>query len=142
MGRFAKLSARLSEMRMVCELLTCCTSSSVGPPSGRRRGNLSWPKGSPCPPKARPYQTGLVQEGEIKSHRAAYDDGIQSLHSVPPLHLTTSPVLSRQGAAEGYAKSTPRTAYQVVRLVQEVFAIAGRRFRRCFRITEQMFGAQ
>jgi hypothetical protein len=34
-------------------------------------------------------------------------------------------------AAEGNAKTTLRTAYQVVRLVQDVFAIAGRCFRRC-----------
>jgi hypothetical protein len=34
------------------------------------------PKGSPCPPNARQYQTGQVQEGEIKPRRATYGDGI------------------------------------------------------------------
>jgi hypothetical protein len=36
----------------------------------------AWPKGSPCPLKARQYQTGLIQEGEIKPRRGAYCDGI------------------------------------------------------------------
>jgi hypothetical protein len=168
---------------MVCETLTCCTSSSVGPPSRPARDNLSWrslyspliafpamarpphltggvrdqlpacemvldivgdlfthgrqhkhlvfdgrivsllgklpihgclvpeivrpvhavhsmsrvaianagQKDSPCPPKARQYQTSLVKKGEVKPHRATYDDGIQPRHSVLPLHLKTSP---------------------------------------------------
>jgi hypothetical protein len=33
-------------------------------------------KAGSCPLKARQYQTGLVQGGEIKLRRAAYGDGL------------------------------------------------------------------
>jgi hypothetical protein len=42
----------------------------------RGRDSERMAKGGSCPPKARQYQSRLVQGGEIKPRRAAYDDGL------------------------------------------------------------------
>jgi hypothetical protein len=46
-------------------------------PTSRGRDSERMAKRRSCPPKVPQYQTGLVQEGEIKSPRATYGDGIE-----------------------------------------------------------------